>query len=105
MRKGSVNSDERATIEYQLVKDYDKVKIKRYQTLGKYNSQLNQGWNDILFKLDEQVLSCIMDKRFETVKLIKECKNGVILNSDSYWDENGLRWTYKNIDNNHSFMF
>jgi hypothetical protein len=105
LRKGSINSNERATIEYRLIKDDGKVKIERYQTLGKYNSRLDEQWNDVLFKLDEQLLSCIKDKRFETVKIIKECKNGVTLTSDSHWVENNLKWKYKNIESNNSFIF
>jgi len=103
LRKDSINSNERATIEYRLIKNDNKVILERYQTLGKYNSRLDEQWNDVLFKLDKQVLSCINDKRFETVKIIKECKNGVTLTSDSYWVENNLIWKYKNIDNNSSF--
>ena len=105
LRKDSINSNERATIEYRIIKDDNKVILKRHQTLGKYNSRLDEQWNDVLFKLDKQVLSCIKDKRFETVKIIKECKNGVTLTSDSYWVENELKWKYKNIENNHSFAF
>jgi hypothetical protein len=97
LRKGRYG--DRATIEYSLTKVEDKVKIKRIQSLGRFNNRLGEEWNDVLFKLDEVVLSSVKDKRFETVKIIKECKNGVILNSDSYFDHGGkLRWTYKNID-------
>ena len=105
LRKGSINSNERATIEYRIMKDDDKVILERYQTLGKYNSRLDEQWNDVLFKLDKQLLSCVKDKRFETVKIIKECKNGVTLTSDSYWKDNNLKWTYKNIENSNSFTF
>ena len=105
LRKGSINSNERATIEYRMMKDDGKVVLERYQTLGKYNSRLDEQWNDVLFKLDEQLLSCVKDKRFETVKIIKECKNGITLTSDSYWKDNNLKWTYKNIENNSSFTF
>ena len=105
LRKDSISSDERATIEYRLKTDNDKIKIERHQTLGKYNNRLGEQWNDVLFKLDEQVLSCIKDKRFETVKLIKECKNGMTLTSDSYWDEGRLRWEHKHIESNNLFTF
>ena len=97
LRKGY--HGDRATIEYSLTKVDDKVKIKRIQSLGKFNSRLGEEWNNVLFKLDEVVLSSVKDERFETVKISKECKNGVKLNSDSEFDHEGnLRWTYKNID-------
>lgn len=97
LRKGLYG--DRATIEYTLNKVNDKVEVKRVQSLGRFNYKLDEEWNDVLFKLDEVVLSSVKDKRFETVKITKECKNGVILNSDSEFDHGGkLRWTYKNID-------
>jgi hypothetical protein len=90
---------DRATLEYYLSKTEDKVEVKRVQSLGKYNNKLGEEWNEVLFKLDKIVVSSVKDKRFETVQITKECKNGVILNSDSYWDHgNKLRWTHKNID-------
>ena len=97
LRKGYYG--DRATIEYNLTKVEDKVKVKRIQSLGRFNNKLSEEWNDVLFKLDEVVLSSVKDKRFETVKINKECMNGVKLNSDSEFDHGGkLRWTYKNID-------
>lgn len=92
---------DRATIEYNLTKVEDKVEVKRIQSLGRFNEKLNEEWNDVLFKLDLIVLSSVKDERFETVKISKECKNGVTLNSDSYWDHGGkLRWKNKNIEPN-----
>jgi hypothetical protein len=96
-------NDERATIEYKLYLENNRVKVSRIQTLGKYNQKLNESWNPILLNLDSTVLSCVKDERFETVKLTKECRNGTTLKSDSFWDEQGnLRWTHKNIDSNYS---
>lgn len=99
LRKGRYG--DRATIEYNLTKVGDKVKVKRIQTLGRFNNQLGEEWNDVLFKLDDVVLSSVNDERFKTVKISKECKNGVTLNSDSEFDHGGkLRWAYKNICSN-----
>jgi len=97
LRKGHYG--DRATIEYNLTKVEDKVEVKRIQSLGRFNNQLGEEWNDVLFKLDEVILSSVKNKKFKTLQITKECKNGVILNSDSYFDHGGkLRWTYKNID-------
>jgi hypothetical protein len=104
LRKGLYG--ERATIEYQLSKTGDKVEVKRTQSLGRFNNKLEEEWNDVLFKLDEIVVSSVKDKRFETVQITKECKNGVILNSDSYFDHGGkLRWAYKSIDSGPKSLF
>ena len=103
LRKGFFG--DRATIEYKLVKDREHIIPKRVQSLGKFNDKLSEEWNEILFKLDEVILSCIEDIRFETVKIIKECKNGVTLKSDTYWDEENLKWTYKNIESRYTWDF
>jgi hypothetical protein len=106
LRKGSPSSEDRATIEYKFSKDGDKIKGHRVQSLGRFNSRLDEHWMVPLFKLDEYVLSFIQDKQFETVKLTKKCANGTFLESESYWDESGtLRWTYKPIDGNHHSIF
>ena len=103
LRKGFFG--DRATIEYKLIKDRQLIIPKRVQSLGKFNDKLSEEWNEILFKLDEVILSCIEDIRFETVKIIKECKNGVTLKSDTYWEEDNLKWTYKNIETRHTWDF
>lgn len=103
LRKGLFG--ERATIEYRLTKVGEHIVPLRVQSLGKFNYKLEEEWNEILFKLDKVILSCIKDKRFKTVKIIKECKNGVTLKSDTFWDEDNLRWTYKNIESRHTWDF
>lgn len=106
LRKGSPNSDDRATIEYKIEKIIDYIHCERVQSLGRFNSKLDEEWVVPLFKLDEYVLSFVKDEQFDTVKLTKKCFNGTELKSDSYWDEMGtLRWTYKAIDGNHHSIF
>jgi hypothetical protein len=97
LRKDSEASNVRATIEYQVSKETDKpIKIKRVQTLGRFNEKLSEEWDLVLFKLDEIVLSCIKDKRFEKVKLKKVCANNVEINCDSEWSSTGkLEWSQK----------
>jgi hypothetical protein len=99
-------SEERATIEYSLTKKDDKIFADRVQSLGKFNQKLETQWTTVLLKLDQVVLSCVRDERFETVKLTKECSNGAVLNSDTYWNNDGkLRWVVQNIDNNYNSFF
>lgn len=99
LRKGSRDSEERATIEYQLYREDNKVKCQRVQSLGKYNGKLSDEWIHWLLKLDLKMLYYVNDDRFETVKITKKCYNGTFFESDSYWDDDGLiQWTYK-IDN------
>jgi hypothetical protein len=107
LRKGNDTSDDRATIEYVLNKSVgtDKISIERFQSLGRFNDRLSEEWNDVLFKLDEVMLSYVKDNRFETVKIIKKT-NGKEFTSDSTWEEFGpeiprtLIWCEDNIMKN-----
>ena len=92
------SNGDRATIEYGLTKKDGNVIATRIQGLGRFNNRLEEEWDDVLFKLDDVVLSSVKDKRFETVKIEKECKNGKVLTSDSFWEDDKLKWVYKNID-------
>ena len=99
LRDGSDDSNTRATIEYRLMNENEKLKIERVQSLGRFNGKLGKEWNDVLLKLDERMLYYIKDERFDTVKIKKVCKNGVELNSTSYWNDYGhLQWTEKKIN-------
>jgi hypothetical protein len=99
LRKGSRNSEERATIEYQLYREDDKTKCRRVQSLGKYNGKLSDEWTHWLLKLDLKMLYYVNDDRFEPVKITKKCYNGTFFESGSYWDEDGfLKWTHKTIE-------
>ena len=99
LRKGSIYSEERATIEYQLYREDDKTKCRRVQSLGKYNGKLSDEWIHWLLKLDLKMLYYVNDDRFETVKITKKCYNGVFFESNSYWDEdNFLKWIQKTIE-------
>jgi hypothetical protein len=106
LRKGSPYSEERATIEYRLTKEGDKIKCNRVQSLGRFNSKLDEDWMEPVFNLDEYLLSFVKDKKFKTVMLTKKCANGTVLQSDSEWDDSGtLRWTYKGIEGLHHSIF
>jgi hypothetical protein len=99
LRKGSRYSEERATIEYQLYREDDKVKCRRVQSLGKYNGKLSDEWIHWLLKLDLKMLYYVNDDRFESVKITKKCYNGTFFESNSYWDEDGfLKWDNKIIE-------
>jgi hypothetical protein len=106
LRKGSPYSEERATIEYRITKEGDKIKCNRVQSLGRFNSKLDEDWMEPVFNLDEYLLSFVKDKKFKTVMLTKKCANGTVLQSDSEWDDSGtLRWTYKGIEGLHHSIF
>jgi hypothetical protein len=97
IRKNSTISKERATVEYQIFKENDKVKFNRPQSLGTYNSRLDETWTPILKQADERMKTWIdSSSNFVTVKIEKNLeKFDRKLFSDSDWAENGfLFWTY-----------
>jgi hypothetical protein len=61
---------ERATIEYRIYGDKDKrLKIKRVQTLGKFNHRLDETWNRAVSRLDERVYGCFTDDFIESYSI------------------------------------
>ena len=107
IRKNSIVSSERATVEYQIFKEDGVVKFNRPQSLGTYNSRLSEIWTPILKESDTRMKSWLnSSENFVTVKIEKELKNlDRKLFSDSDWSENGfLFWTYNLINKSSSYM-
>ena len=101
LRKGCVDSEERATIEYSLSQNFinEKIDIKRVQSLGRFNKKLSDDWDDVLLKLDARMLYYVHDYKFDKVKIKKVFKSGVELESSSNWGINGrLVWDRKEIN-------
>lgn len=101
LRKGGVDSEERATIEYNMTKSLmnENVHINRVQSLGRFNKGLPENWNEVLLKLDERMLYYIHEFEFDTVKIKKVLKSGLELESSSYWNTSGrLVWDKKEIN-------
>ena len=101
LRKGGVNSEERATIEYNMTKSLmnENIHINRTQSLGRFNKGLPEIWNEVLLKLDERMLYYIHEKEFDTVKIKKVLKSGLELESSSNWNTTGrLVWDTKEIN-------
>jgi hypothetical protein len=96
IRKGDDENQQRATVEYRIKKQLDKIIISRVQSLGRFNGFLGEEWNGPMNFLDSQMDRIVSDERFETTKIRKNCKNGVVLESDSKWHDDGyLVWTEK----------
>jgi len=101
LRKGGIDSDVRATIEYKLTQALvtKTIHIDRVQSLGRFNQKLTEEWDDVLFKLDRRMLYYVKDENFDTVKIKKVHKSGLELESSSYWSDNGrLVWDKEKID-------
>lgn len=102
LRKNSELSENRLTVEYRVSKSPNLALyyIRRVQTKAKFNYEPDESWIEPLKVLDSSVELLVKNKKFETYKLTKKCANGVELESDTHFDENGsLVWSYKAIDN------
>lgn len=103
LRKGSKESDDRLTIEFRIhwLNNSQHIFLDRIQTRSKYNSTPDSSWREPLEILDEMVRK----SNFQKYKLRKKCQNGVELESDTEFNENGyLEWTYKSIENDDNYF-
>lgn len=92
LRKGSFESKNRATVEYQIYRDGDKVKLERFQYRGKYNSSLDDSWELPLKMLDNSVNLWIKqgDVSLFKIKKISNVGNEYFFNTS--WDDDELVW-------------
>lgn len=72
LREGNVDSEERATIEYQIYKVGNDVKMSRTQSLGRFNQALDFKWYGVLEELDGRINSTLKDVGFELPKVVVE---------------------------------
>lgn len=94
LREGSPESDERATIEYLISKTDDVFKLKRIQSLGRFNNRLDTKWDMVLEELDNRVNN-LAKKSFKLPKVKVDFKNQSI-ESESVFVNNSSSW--KTID-------
>lgn len=105
LREDDLESIERATIEYRVSNNDEKVQIKRVQSLGRFNRKLDSKWVEVLFRLDEIMLSYVEDERFDIVQIKKECSNGVVIQGNPKWDSNGSLIMENDLIEQNGFIF
>jgi len=74
LRKGDVNGDQRATIEYQFRRDG----LYRSQTLGKYNQPLSDEWDEVIVDLDQRLTYYYVKELIELPEMVKRYPNGKV---------------------------
>ena len=102
LRKNSDISEDRLTIEYRInyLKNSNLINLERVQTKAKYNSNPDESWSTPLRILDSQISSICQKKKFEPYVLKKRCANGIELESNTHFEEDGyLVWSFRAIDN------
>lgn len=71
LRRDHPESEDRATVEYNITKKDNFIDIKRIQTRGKFNSTLDESWNGALDKLDKIIYNWKNNKDITNFKVIR----------------------------------
>jgi hypothetical protein len=79
LRKGSINSNERATLEYRYVAN----RVERVQSRGKYNKTLSEEWETPMKELDGYVSHLFKNELLKLPKMVKKYKNGKVFKSQA----------------------
>ena len=105
LRKEGVDSKDRATCEYNLLKLYDEngegtgeILTKNVQSRIRFNGKPSKELQDAIEKLDELVYQYANSYEYKNVELRKTCKNGVVLHTGSEWDGSTLKWNQEEIN-------
>lgn len=116
LRKGDVESKDRATIEYKIWHNGNRViKLNRVQSLGRFNSNLDDTWNYALECLDKRLDDLVDKNKFELPSAILEVGarkfyTKLVVDNDNRFryiipsGEKliGLKWDTETITNNNS---
>jgi len=93
VREGGAESDERATIEYLIFKSGDDVKMKRVQSLGRFNQSLGVKWFGVLEELDNRINSSLKDGEFELPKVVVDFGTQSVKSETKFPNgQNYLQW-------------
>lgn len=103
LRRGEEDSKDRATIEYRILHDGEKIcELKRVQTLGRFNNSLDDTWITPLTTLDERISKLVTGGLFELPEAILEVGNDKIhtklmVDKSSLFMSYNDHGTYRNI--------
>jgi len=86
LRDGSVDSEERATIEYQITKyvDENRYRFYRIQSLGRFNHNLSDEWLKVIDMLDKRMSGDDVVSSFTLPKLKVIIGNNIIESDSSF---------------------
>lgn len=100
LRKNSIDSKDRATIEYEISKDNNITKVVRVQTRGRFNNRLDSSWNKPISILDSIISKWSSKKDLCEITLTMDKTNNNHFNSKLVWVNNLLIWENKQVVNN-----
>jgi len=84
LRKSGVKSEDRATVEYRVTKNKNRIEFRRIQALGKFNAMLDVSWMSVIRKLDARIEILNNPLIFGLPELVVKLK-GMELYSKSGW--------------------
>jgi hypothetical protein len=103
LRRNDIESKDRATIEYRIIHDGDRVvKLNRVQSLGRFNNRLDETWNYVLDSLDNRMDLLVNTDKFELPSATLEVGNRMFKTNLVVDKEN--MYKYIDINNNQSFV-
>jgi hypothetical protein len=85
------NKEDRATVEYQIKSTKKTFDVKRVQSLGRFNKELDPSWDKILEIVDEKVNTLISKTGYEIV-LTKEKKDKVTTYTTTFNEHGFVTW-------------
>jgi len=95
LRKGSDESNERATIEFFVSKNKNKIVFSRTQTLGKFNQSLSKEWDDILNRLDLRIDNLCHSLQDMSVPKIKVTCGYKTIEAEGVFNDNKENYSYR----------
>lgn len=69
LRKNSIDSKERATIEFSMISVEKEIILNRVQTLGRFNKRLDESWDVPIALLDSRLRNIFKNFEFDLPKL------------------------------------
>jgi hypothetical protein len=98
LRKGSADSQERATIEYNYYTQSFKLMVRNLQCLGRFNSRLPLEWDKVVRKLDDRLTLLVNSNVFTLPELITKFKNKEIYQKAIISTRGQINWDSQTED-------
>ncbi len=107
LRKDNKESQDRATIEYRILFINETFKFNRVQTLGRFNKQLPQEWNEPIRELDDMLNNITKHNKLKPQTIVtkkgnKEFKRELIIQKNE--TSTIIRWD-NNIENSEDSIY